>query len=88
MPAGDELFGTETPAGPFVRHTHRAQGATEVGGEGLELLVTDYWLLFPDRRGLVLLSFSSPHPELREPLQLLADNVVLGASWVMAPQRS
>ncbi len=85
---GDELSGAETAAGPFVRHTHREQGAAEVGGQGLDLLVTDYWLLFPDRRGLVLLSFSSPHPELREPLQLLADNVVLGASWVMAPQRS
>jgi len=80
---GDELVGAETEAGPFVRHTHLEKGAGEVGGEGIQLLVTDYWLLFPDRRGLALLSFSSPHVDLRESVQLLADNVVLRASWVM-----
>lgn len=82
---GDELSGAETAAGPFVRHTHVREGAAEVGGEGMSILVTDYWLLFPDRRGVALLSFASPHLELREQIQLLTDNAVLGASWVMEP---
>lgn len=79
----DELSGAETEAGPFVRHTHVEKGASEVGGEGMSVLVTDYWLLFPDRRGLTLLSFTSPHLDLRESIQLLTDNAVLGASWVL-----
>ncbi|GAA4287927.1 hypothetical protein [Georgenia daeguensis] len=83
MAEGEELVGATSTAGPFVRHTRTTSGAKEVGGEGITLLVTDYWLLFPDRRGLCLLSFSSPHVELREQIQLLADNIVLAGSWVM-----
>ena len=77
-----ELLGAETEAGPFVRHTRQVSGAAEVGGEGTTLLVADYWLEFPDKRGLCLLSFSSPHTDIREQLLLLTDNIVLNAAWV------
>ncbi|MEE6272336.1 hypothetical protein [Georgenia wangjunii] len=83
--ADDELVTAETAAGPFVRHTRITQGAKEVGGGDISLLVTDYWLPFPDRRGLCHLSFTSPHVDLREPIQLLCDNVVLAGAWVMEP---
>lgn len=83
---GDELAGAESAAGPFVRHTHVKRGASEVGGEGTQVLILDYWLQFPDSRGLALLSFASPHLNLRESLQLLADNVVLSASWMVEPE--
>ena len=83
MTESEALVGATSTAGPFIRHTRTTAGAKEVGGEGTTLLVTDYWLLFPDRRGLCLLSFSSPHVELREQIQLLTDNIVLAGSWVM-----
>ncbi|MCX7523083.1 hypothetical protein OSC27_12455 [Microbacterium sp. STN6] len=79
----DELLGAESDAGPFVRHTRVTRGAGEVGGSELPLVVIDYWLAFPDSRGLSLLSFSSPHVEQRAELQRLADNIVLRGAWVL-----
>jgi hypothetical protein len=49
----------------------------------MPLLVVDYWLEFPDQRGLCLLSFSSPHVDIRDRLQLVMDNIVLSGVWVV-----
>jgi hypothetical protein len=83
LTADDELVGAETPAGPFIRHTRLRQGAEELEASGRPLLVVDYWLAFPDGRGLAQYSFSSPHVEQREPLLLLFDNIVVRSRWVM-----
>lgn len=79
----DELVGAETPAGPFVRHARLRGGAAELEASDRPLLVVDYWLAFPDGRGLAQYSFSSPHVEQREALLLLYDNIVVRARWVM-----
>lgn len=79
----DTLVGSETPAGPFVRHAHVERGAADVGGEDLEMLVLDYWLAAPGGRGIVQLAFSTPHVDAREAITLLADNVVLATAWVV-----
>jgi hypothetical protein len=81
--ADDELVGAETPAGPFIRHTHLRRGAAELEASDRPLLVVDYWLAFPDGRGLAQYSFSSPHVEQRAALLLLFDNIVVRARWVM-----
>ena len=77
---GDQqLARAETAAGPFVRHIHRRLGPPELGAR--PVVVLDYWLEFPDRRGLCLVSFSTPHQDALETIALLADNVVLAARW-------
>jgi len=81
----DELARAEAASGPFVRHTHRVQGAPEVGGQDTPLLVLDYWLAFPDGRGLCLVSFATPHIDAADAIRLLADNVVLAALWEVEP---
>lgn len=81
--ADDELVGAETPAGPFIRHTHLRGGAAELEASDRSLLIVDYWLAFPDGRGLAQYSFSSPHVDQRDALLLLFDNIVVRARWVM-----
>ncbi|GAA2010358.1 hypothetical protein [Microbacterium ulmi] len=80
---GAELVRAETAAGPFLRHTRRTMGPPELGGP--PVFVIDYWLEFPDRRGLCLVSFSTPHGDALDAIRRLADNVVLAASWELAP---
>ncbi|HEY0249376.1 MAG TPA: hypothetical protein VGC45_14065 [Gryllotalpicola sp.] len=79
----DELLGAETAAGPFVRHTRVRRGAADLAASDRPLLVTDYWLAFPDGRGLVQYCFASPHVDERGALSRLYDNIVVGAQWVM-----
>ena len=81
--AGAQLVGAETLAGPFVRHSRDGAGASEVGGADIPLLIVDYWLQFPDLRGLCLVSFSSPHVGIEPELLLLMDNIVLTGAWVL-----
>ena len=57
LTGGSELVGAETLAGPFVRHSRVGTGAAELGASETPLLLVDYWLQFPDLRGLCLLSF-------------------------------
>ena len=80
---GAELVRGETAAGPFLRHTHRTMGPPELGGR--QVFVIDYWLEFPDRRGLCLLSFSTPHGDALDAIRRLTDGVVLSARWELAP---
>ena len=78
-----ELVGAETLAGPFIRHSRVGAGAAELGATETPLLHVDYWLQFPDLRGLCLLSFSSPHVDIEPQLLLLMDNIVLTGAWVL-----
>jgi hypothetical protein len=78
-----ELVGTTTQAGPFVRHSRVVAGASELGAGDVPLLVVDYWLEFPDKRGLCLITFSSPHLQIRELLLTIMDNIVLTGAWVL-----
>ncbi|WP_166848269.1 hypothetical protein [Isoptericola sp. BMS4] len=54
-----------------------------MGGEDLAVLVLDYWLAAPGGRGVVQLSFSTPHVGARDAITLLADNVVFATAWVL-----
>jgi len=47
--------------------------------------VIDYWLQFPDGRGLCLVSFSTPHLGQLDAVQRLADAIVLAAAWDLEP---
>ncbi|AYG03077.1 hypothetical protein [Gryllotalpicola protaetiae] len=80
---GDELVGAETPAGPFVRNTRVRGAAAELEASDRPLLIVDYWLGFPDGRGLAQYSFSSPHVDQRDALLVLFDNIVVRSRWVM-----
>lgn len=80
---GAELVGAQTPAGPFIRFTRIIAGARELDAQEIPLLAVDYWLEFPDQRGLCLLTFSSPHTGLRSQLQAIADGIVLSGAWVL-----
>jgi hypothetical protein len=78
-----QLAEATTPAGRFVRQVHRVPGPAELALR--PILTLDYWLEFPDRRGLCLLSFATPHQDALDAIARLADNVVLSARWVLAP---
>ncbi|MCR2825154.1 hypothetical protein [Microbacterium sp. zg.Y909] len=79
----DQLHAAETAGTHFLRHTTRRMGPAELAGRPLG--VVDYWLAFPDGRGLCLVSFSTPHIEQLEQVRLLADNIILNAAWAVAP---
>jgi len=66
-----------------LRLTSRRMGPAELAGRPLGVI--DYWLAFPDGRGLCLVSFSTPHLEQLAEVRLLADNIILGAAWNVAP---
>jgi hypothetical protein len=85
---GSELVGAETLAGPFIRHSRVGAAAAELGASDTPLLLVDYWLQFPDLRGLCLLSFSSPHIGIEPQLRLLMDNIVLTGAWVLETDRA
>lgn len=78
-----KLLTADTPAGPLIRHSRIAEGAAELGASQIPLLLVDYWLEFPDRRGLCLIAFSSPQAELGDALLTLMDNIVLSGAWVL-----
>ncbi|WP_349898417.1 hypothetical protein [Parafrigoribacterium soli] len=78
-----KLLTADTPAGPLIRYSRIAKGAEELGGSQVPLLLVDYWLEFPDRRGLCLIAFSSPQAELGDALLTLLDNIVLSGAWVL-----
>lgn len=81
--AEDDLVRAETASGPFVRLTSRRMGPAELGGR--PVAVIDYWLEFPDHRGVAVVSFSTPHLDALEAIRLLADNIILGALWELVP---
>lgn len=76
-----KLLSAVTPAGPLVRHSRVASASADVGTPDLPLLIVDYWIEFPDHRGLCLITFSSPHVDLADTLLTLMDNIVLSGAW-------
>lgn len=79
----DQLHAAETGGTAFLRLTTRRMGPPELAGRPVG--VVDYWLAFPDGRGLCLVSFSTPHIEQFAEVRLLADNIILAAAWNVAP---
>lgn len=58
--ASDALELAEGPSGAVLRRITRRPGSEALGGEGVELLLADYWVDPGDGRGLLCLSFSTP----------------------------
>lgn len=83
-PPEDQVVEASTAAGPLLRRTHRGVGPAELALR--PVLIVDYWLQFPDGRGLCLVSFSTPHIEQAEAVQALTDAIVLAAAWDIAPR--
>ena len=79
----DQLVEAATAAGPLLRWTHRRIGPAELALAPVGII--DYWLQFPDGRGLCLVSFSTPHVDQFTDVQQLADAIVLAAAWELAP---
>lgn len=84
--AGDdaEIVRASTPTGPLVRHARTGSGAAELKADGIPVLTVDYWLEFPDARGVCLVSFTTPHVELRDAVLALTDEIVAESAWVIA----
>ncbi|PRY70263.1 hypothetical protein B0I08_101393 [Glaciihabitans tibetensis] len=80
---GAQLVGADTPGGPLLRHSRTIAGPGELGAGNVPLLLTDYWLEFPDHRGLCLVAFSSPVIAQADLLLTLTDNIVLSGAWVV-----
>jgi hypothetical protein len=78
---GAELLETETPEGSLLRHS-RIAASDELGTATQPLFLVDYWLEFPDPRGLCLITFSSPQVAQAELLLTLTDSVVMSGTWV------
>jgi hypothetical protein len=78
---GAQLLEADTPDGPLLRHTRTVAGSGEPGTTNIPLLLADYWLEFPDQRGLCLVAFSSPQLAQGELLLTLTDNIVASGTW-------
>jgi hypothetical protein len=79
-----ELVTAQTPTGRLIRQTRQTHGSAELRADEIPVLTVDYWLEFPDRRGLSLVSFSTPHADLRDVVLQLTDEIVLASVWVVA----
>ena len=82
--AEDELIAATTPAARLLRHTRVVQSSADLKTERMPLLAVDYWLELPDGLGLCLVSFSTPHTDLRDVILTLTDEIVLESAWVVA----
>ncbi|WP_213816075.1 hypothetical protein [Glaciihabitans sp. dw_435] len=80
---GAQLLEADTPGGPLLRHSRTVAGPEELGAANIPLLLADYWLEFPDHRGLCLVAFSSPQVAQTDLLLTLTDNIVLSGAWVL-----
>ena len=86
----DDVVDMEMAGEHLLRHTrvkhgdNSVAGDNSVGGTDVALLLLDYWLAAPDHRHVAHVSFSTPHVAARDAMTLLADNVVLNGSWVLA----
>ncbi|MHC2998441.1 hypothetical protein OB08_04255 [Microbacterium sp. HJ5] len=83
-----EMVTAQTPTGRLLRRTRTTQGSAELRAEDTAVLTIDYWLEFPDLRGLCLVSFSTPHADLRPVIAELTDEIVLASVWVVAGQEA
>jgi len=79
----DVLTRTETLSGPFLRHIRQGQGADEVGGQDLPLLLIDYWAEAPGKQAVARLAFSTPHIGIRDEMLRLTDKVLFSTEWIL-----
>jgi hypothetical protein len=79
----DALTRTETLSGPFLRHIRQSQGAEEVGGQDLPLLLIDYWAEAPGKQAVARLAFSTPHIGIRDEMLRLTDKVLFSTEWIL-----
>jgi hypothetical protein len=81
---GEQLLEADTPDGPLLRHTHIAEALGEPGAGAAHppLLQVDFWLEFPDHRGMCLIAFSSPQLAQADQLLAFADGIVSSGLWV------
>jgi len=84
--APGSIVTAELATGRLLRHTRVQEPDARAPGVAFPVLTIDYWLEFPDGRGLCLVSFSSPHTDLEETLSALTDEIVVAATWVLAQQ--
>ncbi|MFC8797983.1 SseB family protein [Promicromonospora sp. NPDC057138] len=77
------LTRTETLSGPFLRHIRQSQGAEEVGGQDLPLLLIDYWAEAPGKQSIARLAFSTPHIGIRDEILRLTDKVLFSTEWIL-----
>lgn len=70
--------------GRLLRQTRtlHSDGTAQPGS--MPVLAVDYWLEFPDRRGLCLVGFSTPHLDQREAVLAVTDEIVVASTWVVA----
>ncbi|MDJ0375911.1 hypothetical protein [Cryobacterium sp. PH31-L1] len=73
-----KLLSALTQAGPLVRHSRVTSASADVGTPDLPLLIVDYWIEFPDHRGLCLIAFSSPHVDLADTAHLDGQYCIVG----------
>lgn len=89
-----ELVTAELATGRLIRHVHVATGDERLGAQAIPVLTADYWLEFSDRRGLCLVSFSTPDldPEagtaMRDTVLALTDEIIVASTWVLAGQET
>lgn len=82
----DAIVTAELATGRLLRHTRVREPGARMPEGAFPVLTIDYWLEFPDGRGLCLVSFSSPHADLAETLCALTDEIIVAATWVLAEQ--
>ena len=84
----DEFVKIEIAGGEILRHSKVRRGDPRVGGENINLLAIDYWMLGPDHDHVAHVSFSTPHLEARDAITLLADNVMFNGQWTISDPSS
>jgi hypothetical protein len=80
---GAQLLAADTAGSPLLRHSRTAAVSAEPGAANSPMLLIDYWLEFPDARGLCRVAFSSPQVAQADQLLSLTDNIVWSGTWVM-----
>jgi hypothetical protein len=80
---GAQLLEADSPDGPLLRHSRTVAALEAPGAANIPLALADYWLQFPNERGLCLVSFSSPQVAQADQLLTLTDNIVASGTWVL-----
>lgn len=79
-----KLVAAQLPAGRLIRQVRVDVNPALTGADPIPVLSVDYWLDFPDHRGVCLVAFSSPHVDLEDNLLSLTDEIVASSTWLIA----
>ncbi|WP_336644512.1 hypothetical protein [Microbacterium sp. USHLN186] len=83
-PADADVVQARLETGRLIRHVRVTRDRTVSEGSGTPVLAADYWLEFPDQRGLCLVAFSTPHVDQQAAILALTDEILLASTWVIA----